>query len=274
MGDGPRRERKLRRPEPVARNHLRARRRAVRLLADLPAVRPGLRRRPENTQAGAFSPFTVNIERPDGQQALKTIGVHLPPGSAAMLSSVDALPDRAGATPTRARPESLDRSLDRGRRLRLEHRHDPRQSLPHRLPTRARRSACSRSRRRSRRPKPSPRRLQPRPHPGAARRSPSTKRRAATVTSDPLPAVRQRRARRRSNGSTVISRPARLQVQPDQLQPAGGHRHAHRLRPDGRPGVANVSSPFQATNCARAAVQTDAHASNVESNVSRSTAPG
>jgi hypothetical protein len=43
-------------------------------------------------QAGAFSPFTVTIGRPDGHQALKTITVHEPLGAAAMLSSVTPCP--------------------------------------------------------------------------------------------------------------------------------------------------------------------------------------
>jgi hypothetical protein len=43
-------------------------------------------------QAGALSPFTVTIGRPDGHQALKTITVHEPLGAAAMLSSVTPCP--------------------------------------------------------------------------------------------------------------------------------------------------------------------------------------
>jgi hypothetical protein len=49
---------------------------------------PGFQAGSESTQGGAFSPFVVNLERPDGQQALRTIQVHLPLGSAAMLASV------------------------------------------------------------------------------------------------------------------------------------------------------------------------------------------
>jgi hypothetical protein len=53
-----------------------------------PAVRTGV----SNTQGGAFSPFTVVLERPDGNQALKSITVHEPAGVAAMLSSVTPCP--------------------------------------------------------------------------------------------------------------------------------------------------------------------------------------
>ncbi len=42
----------------------------------------------ENTQAAAFSPFTLTIGRPDGQQSLNGITVHLPEGMAAVLASV------------------------------------------------------------------------------------------------------------------------------------------------------------------------------------------
>jgi hypothetical protein len=41
-----------------------------------------------NIQAGAFSPFTVTIGRPDGNQAIEKIDLELPPGLAALISSV------------------------------------------------------------------------------------------------------------------------------------------------------------------------------------------
>jgi hypothetical protein len=42
-----------------------------------------------NMQAGAFSPFTVTIGRPDGNQAIEKIDLELPPGLAALISSVE-----------------------------------------------------------------------------------------------------------------------------------------------------------------------------------------
>ena len=46
-----------------------------------------------NAQAGAFSPFKLTIERPDGDAALKTITTQLPPGAAALIASVTPCPE-------------------------------------------------------------------------------------------------------------------------------------------------------------------------------------
>jgi hypothetical protein len=45
-----------------------------------------------NLQAGAFTSFSLTINRGDGSQALKSIDLHLPKGLAAMLSSVTPCP--------------------------------------------------------------------------------------------------------------------------------------------------------------------------------------
>jgi hypothetical protein len=58
-----------------------------------------------NTQAGAFSPFTLTIERPDGDQALKTITTQLPQGAAALIASVTPCPEPQAADGT-CGPES------------------------------------------------------------------------------------------------------------------------------------------------------------------------
>ncbi len=55
--------------------------------ASLPFT-PGLAAGMSNGQAGAFTSFTLEVSRPDGDQALKGLTVHLPSGVAAMLSSV------------------------------------------------------------------------------------------------------------------------------------------------------------------------------------------
>lgn len=41
-----------------------------------------------NPQAGGFTPFTLTIHRPDGDQALRSIVMHTPPGLAAVIASV------------------------------------------------------------------------------------------------------------------------------------------------------------------------------------------
>jgi len=58
---------------------------------------PGFEAGPTSVQAGGYTPFTLNIKRPDGNQALKTIEMHLPPGAAAMLASVTPCPEPQAA---------------------------------------------------------------------------------------------------------------------------------------------------------------------------------
>ncbi len=53
------------------------------------AFSPGFTAYSQNTSAGAFTGFTLELTRPDGDQALSTVAMHLPPGVAALLSSVE-----------------------------------------------------------------------------------------------------------------------------------------------------------------------------------------
>jgi hypothetical protein len=50
-----------------------------------------------NTQAAAFTPFKLRVRRPDGDAALKTISMQLPPGLAAVLASVPLCPEPQAA---------------------------------------------------------------------------------------------------------------------------------------------------------------------------------
>jgi hypothetical protein len=49
---------------------------------------PTLQAGSTNTQAGALTPFTLNIAHPDADQPLQGLTMHLPPGLAALLASV------------------------------------------------------------------------------------------------------------------------------------------------------------------------------------------
>jgi hypothetical protein len=54
---------------------------------------PGFKAESESTQAGGFTGFQVELARPDGDQALASVTVHLPSGIAALLSSVELCSD-------------------------------------------------------------------------------------------------------------------------------------------------------------------------------------
>jgi hypothetical protein len=60
-----------------------------------------------NTQAAGFTPFTLTIGRPDGQQALDGITVHLPEGMAAILASVTPCQEPPLGQPWACGPASL-----------------------------------------------------------------------------------------------------------------------------------------------------------------------
>ncbi len=59
-----------------------------------------------SVQAGAFTPFNLQIDNPDGDQPLASLTVHLPAGVAAMLSQVTPCPEMQAAR-NQCGPESL-----------------------------------------------------------------------------------------------------------------------------------------------------------------------
>jgi hypothetical protein len=58
-------------------------------------------------QAGAFSPFTLTINRPDGQQPLKSLSMHLPDGAAAVLAGLTPCPEPPAGEEWACGPGSL-----------------------------------------------------------------------------------------------------------------------------------------------------------------------
>ena len=67
---------------------------------------PSLHASSANIQAGAFTPFTTTISRPDGQQTLQSVQIHTPLGFAGLISSVKPCAE-AQANEGTCGPESL-----------------------------------------------------------------------------------------------------------------------------------------------------------------------
>ncbi len=59
-----------------------------------------------DTQAGADTPFELTVEHPDGDQALESITIHLPPGLAGLIKEVTPCPEEAALSDA-CGPESL-----------------------------------------------------------------------------------------------------------------------------------------------------------------------
>jgi hypothetical protein len=68
---------------------------------------PGFSAQSVSTQAGAFTPFELEIVRPDAQQALSGLTVHLPSGVAALLSSLTPCQEPPAGQEWACGPESL-----------------------------------------------------------------------------------------------------------------------------------------------------------------------
>jgi hypothetical protein len=59
----------------------------AKTLAERPFA-PGFGEAPQSSRAGAFSPLTVHVSRPDGQQELKRVDITLPPGATGKLAGI------------------------------------------------------------------------------------------------------------------------------------------------------------------------------------------
>jgi hypothetical protein len=68
---------------------------------------PGFQAGSVKSGAGVFSPFVLSIARPDGQQALTGVSVHLPPGIAAILANVTPCPEPPAGQEWACGPDSL-----------------------------------------------------------------------------------------------------------------------------------------------------------------------
>ncbi|HEX4438092.1 MAG TPA: hypothetical protein VH061_15000 [Solirubrobacteraceae bacterium] len=68
---------------------------------------PGFQAGSVKSGAGAFSPFVLSIARPDGQQALNGVSVHLPAGIAAILANVTPCPEPPAGQEWACDPDSL-----------------------------------------------------------------------------------------------------------------------------------------------------------------------
>ena len=69
---------------------------------------PGFDAKPNSDSAAAFTPFSVQISRPDGQQELKVVDITLPPGATAKLAGVAyCMPSALAAAASRSGAEEL-----------------------------------------------------------------------------------------------------------------------------------------------------------------------
>lgn len=218
-------------------------------------------------QAGAFSPFTVNVTRPDGNQALRTLTIHEPPGSAAILASVTPCPTALATAPEPQCPASSEIGTSTAfAGLGSDHVQipgtvyltGPYKGAPFGVLDVSDAEHIG------------PFNLGKIPVMSTITVDENTG--AATITSDTLPERVKGVPSQIHSLNVIVNRP-NFTFNPTNCNPLAVTGTLTGYGPNGSSGAANVSTPFHAVNCAALPFHPTLEAS-IESNVSRSTGTG
>jgi len=221
----------------------------------------------ESPQAGAFTPLIVSVTRPDGNQGLKTLTIHDPPGTAGLLASVTPCPTAVATAAEPACPESSvigESTAYAG--LGSDHA-----KIPGKLYlTGPYKGAPFGVLDLSDAEEVGPFNLGKIPVMSTITVNETTG--AATVTSDPLPERVKGVPAQLHSVRIAINRP-HFTFNPTNCNPLAVNATLTGYGPNGSEGSESVTYPFHAANCAALPFEPTLEAS-IESNVSRSTGTG